>query len=154
VGIADCRISAEGEDSLVTYALGSCIGVGMVDEAARVGGLLHFMLPDSRAHANRSSRNPEAFADTGIPLLLRRITAVGAAQCRLRVRIAGGAQMFDGEALRIGRRNHLAARKVLWQLGLLVEMEAVGGTLSRNLGIHIGRGEFWVQTAAAENSGE
>ena len=30
-------------------------------------------------------------------------------------------------------------------MGVMVEMEAVGGTVSRNLGITVGTGEFWVQ---------
>ena len=47
VGMADCRISDTPGQVLATYALGSCIGLAIHDAKAGVGGLLHFMLPDS-----------------------------------------------------------------------------------------------------------
>lgn len=46
VGVGDCRVTDEPVE-LVTYALGSCIAVVVWDPVAKVGGLLHFMLPDS-----------------------------------------------------------------------------------------------------------
>lgn len=147
VGISEFRCSADKSSSIVTYALGSCIGVGMYDPEAGVGGLLHFLLPDSRQDPERAQSHPASYADTGIPLLLRSLERLGADRRRIRVRLAGGAQIIDdGAQLAVGKRNYLAARKLLWQLGLMVEMEAVGGIVSRNLGLEIGTGEFWVQT--------
>ena len=157
VGISDYRCSADPEASIVTYALGSCIGVGAHDPAGGVGGLLHFLLPDSRQDAARALAQPASYADTGIPLLIRSMERMGADRRRIRVRLAGGAQILDDSAqLAVGKRNYLAARKLLWQMGVLVEMEAVGGTVSRNLGLTVGTGEFWVQirgTGANEGFG-
>ena len=45
VGIADLQMTADPKAHLVTYALGSCIGVTIFDPVARVGGMLHLMLP-------------------------------------------------------------------------------------------------------------
>lgn len=158
VGISEFRCSSDADASIVTYALGSCIGVGAYDTAAGVGGLLHFLLPDSRQDPSRAEAQPASYADTGIPLLLRAMERMGADRRRMRVRLAGGAQILNDQAqLAVGKRNYLAARKLLWQLGVMVEMEAVGGTVSRNLGLAVGTGEFWVQTrgtgAAAEAAG-
>lgn len=146
VGISDVRCSADRSTQLVTYALGSCIAIGAHDPAAGVGGLLHFMLPDSRQDAERAKAQPAMYADTGIPLLLRSLEQLGADRRRLRVRLAGGAQILsDNAQLAVGKRNYMAARKLLWQLGVMVEMEAVGGTTSRNLGLDVGTGEFWLR---------
>ena len=66
VGISDLKVSNNPGDVLITYALGSCIGVAVFDPKARVGGLLHFMLPDSTLDANKAKTTPAMFADTGI----------------------------------------------------------------------------------------
>ncbi len=58
---------------LATYALGSCIGLSVYDPKAAVGGLLHYMLPDSAIDPARSRQNPYMFADTGIPKLLEQV---------------------------------------------------------------------------------
>ena len=78
VGISDLKVSNNPGDVLVTYALGSCIGVAVYDPKARVGGLLHFMLPDSSLDANKAKATPAMFADTGIPLLFKSCYAIGA----------------------------------------------------------------------------
>lgn len=92
VGIADCQISADPESVLVTYALGSCIAVAIYDPAARVAGMLHFMLPESGIDPGKARERPFMFADTGVPLLFRRAYELGADKKRMVVRVAGGAQ--------------------------------------------------------------
>ncbi|MFN0102761.1 MAG: chemotaxis protein CheD [Bryobacteraceae bacterium] len=154
VGISEYRCSADKNASIVTYALGSCIGVGAHDPVSGVGGLLHFLLPDSRQDPERALTHPASYADTGIPLLIRSMERMGADRRRVRVRLAGGARILNDNAqLAVGKRNYLAARKLLWQMGVMVEMEAVGGTASRNLGITMETGEFWVQIGGAGASG-
>lgn len=146
VGMADCRIGDSPAQVLATYALGSCIGLAVHDAAAGVGGLLHFMLPDSAIDRDRSRQNPWMFADTGIPMMLDRLCARGASKRRLTVRAAGGASMMDQENIfDIGRRNYLAMRKILWKAGVMVHGEAVGGVRSRTVRLEIGSGKFLIQ---------
>jgi len=148
VGMADCRIGDTRGQVLATYALGSCIGLAVHDAKAGVGGLLHFMLPDSTIDRGRSRENPWMFADTGIPLMLERVCARGASKRRLTVRAAGGASMMDQENIfDIGRRNYLAMRKILWKAGVMVHGEAVGGVRSRTVRLEIGTGKFLIQEA-------
>jgi chemotaxis protein CheD len=148
VGMADCRIADTPGQVLATYALGSCIGLAVHDAKANVGGLLHFMLPDSAIDRARGRDNPWMFADTGIPLMLERVCARGASKRRLTVLAAGGASMMDQEnVFDIGRRNYLAMRKILWKAGVLVHGEAMGGTRSRTVRLEIGSGKFWLQEA-------
>lgn len=131
---------------IVTFALGSCIAVVIWDPAARVGGLLHFMLPDSSVDRETQGRaNPCRYADTGTPLLFRQAYEIGADKRRLRVRLAGGANMADDRGVfNIGKRNHAAVRKILWKAGVLVHGEDVGGAVSRTVRLDVATGRCTV----------
>ena len=62
------------------------------------------------------------------------------------VRLAGGAQVLDGDGVfQIGKRNYLAARKILWKAGILISAEAVGGEVSRTTRLEVGTGRMWVR---------
>lgn len=89
------KVSNNQEDVLITYALGSCIGVAVYDPLVRVGGLLHFMLPDSNLDVDKAKANPAMFADTGIPLLFKSCYRLGAEKHRMVVKVAGGASILD-----------------------------------------------------------
>ena len=146
VGVADCQISSDPDVMLATYALGSCIAVSIYDRGAQIGGLLHFMLPASPGEAAKAAANPFMFADTGLKLLFQKVGEAGAQQQRALVCLAGGAQMMDPSGLfNIGKRNHTAARTLLWKTGLMVHAEAVGGKVSRSVGLEIATGRFWVR---------
>jgi chemotaxis protein CheD len=150
VGVADCQISKSRDQVLVTYALGSCIAVAIHDPVAGVGGLLHYMLPESAISPAKAGENPYMFADTGIPLLFRRAYEYGAEKRRLVVRVAGGAQVMDSEGIfNIGKRNYLALRKVLWKAGVLVQAEDVGGNAPRTVRLEVGSGRFWLRGAGS-----
>jgi chemotaxis protein CheD len=146
VGIADCQVSNVRDHVLVTYALGSCIAVAIHDPVAGVGGLLHYMLPESGIDPAKAGQKPYMFADTGIPLLFRRAYQQGAEKRRLVVRVAGGAQVMDEQGVfNIGKRNYLALRKILWKAGVLLHAEDVGGSASRTVGLEVGTGRFWLR---------
>jgi chemotaxis protein CheD len=153
VGISDCKVSGDPEAVLMTYALGSCIAIAVHDPVVGVGGLLHYMLPESALDRSKADANPYMFADTGIETLLKDICSHGASRRRLVVRIAGGAQIVNGhELFQIGRRNYLAARKLLWKAGILVAGEAVGGEISRTVRLEVKTGRTWVREGSIEKS--
>ena len=146
VGVGDCKVSNGAESVLATYALGSCIAVAIHDPVAAVGGLLHFMLPESSLNPDKASQNPFMFADTGIPLLFHAAYGLGAEKRRLVVRAAGGAQVMDENGVfNIGKRNHLALRKILWKAGVMIHGEEIGGTTSRTVRLEVSTGRFWVR---------
>jgi chemotaxis protein CheD len=104
------------------------------------------MLPDSSIDPERARTNPYMFADTGIPLLLDRLYQGGASKRRLVLHAVGAASMLDPKGVfEIGKRNHLAVRKILWKTGILLQGEAVGGDESRTLRLEIGTGRLWFQ---------
>ncbi len=145
VGVGDCKVTGEPAE-IVTFALGSCIAVVIWDPVAKVGGLLHFMLPDSAVDRETQGRaNPYRYADTGTPLLFRQAYEKGAEKRRLQVRLAGGANVVDqGGVFNIGRRNHAAVRKILWRAGVLVHGEDVGGSVSRTVRLNVATGRCTV----------
>jgi chemotaxis protein CheD len=148
VGMADALVCDDPGGVLATYALGSCIALAIHDPVARVGGLLHFMLPDSSIDPEKAARNAWMFADTAIPLLFRKAYDLGAVKRRLVVRAAGGAQIMDAAAVfNIGKRNCLAMRKILWKAGVLLQHEDVGGNISRSVRLDVGTGVFSVRSA-------
>ena len=148
VGVADCRISSDPQAVLVTYALESCIALMIHDPVAGVAGLLHFMLPESNLDPEKARQNPYMFADTGIPLLFRAAYDQGADKRRLVVTAAGGAQVMDPTGFfNIGKRNHLAMRKILWKAGVLVHGEEVGGAASRTVRLEVRTGRVLLRGA-------
>ena len=151
VGVADCKISGAPGEVLATYALGSCIGLMVHDPVTSIGGLLHFMLPDSGIDPSRGRDNPYMFADTGIPLLISRVCGLGASKHRLIVHAVGGAQMMDQQCVfEIGKRNYFAMRRILWKAGVLIRGEVVGGTSSRTVRLEIGSGRLWLKEAGTQ----
>jgi len=145
IGISDCIVTNDAQNSLITYALGSCIAIAIHDRTANVGGLLHFMLPDSSMNRPKAQANPCVFADTGIPVLFQRAYRCGADKRRLAVYLLGGAQIVEAsDDFNIGKRNHLAARKILWRAGVIVHGEHVGGNTARTVRLEIATGRvFW-----------
>jgi len=142
VGISDVKVSGNVEDVLVTYALGSCLGVAVYDPWVKVGGLLHFMLPDSSLDSSKAKERPAMFADTGIPLLFKSCYRLGAEKKRMIVKIAGGANILDSaNHFRIGQKNITALRKIFWKNNVLIDGEDIGKDNHRTvqLGISTGR---------------
>ena len=134
VGIADIK-AAKGECCIVTYALGSCVGVCIYDEAVKVGGMLHAMLPDSKKflEVDKSGR----YVDTGLYRLCESVCRMGAVRGRLKAKLVGGAKMFDyldtPGKVDIGMENVLQARKYLRQLGIMLVREETGGEVARTI---------------------
>jgi chemotaxis protein CheD len=150
INVSDARSSADPADVLVTYSLGSCIGVCLYDSVARVAGLLHYQLPTSTMDPAKAHANPYMFADTGTAALLAQMEALGAQRKRLKVKLAGGAAMLnDANTFQIGKRNHAAIRKILWQLGTFIESEDVGGNAPRTVYLRVADGALTIKSGGA-----
>lgn len=146
IGVGDGGVSRDPDSALVTYALGSCVALMLHDPLTHVGGMVHYMLPESTGSQPDSAR-PCKFADTAIPFLLRSVLAHGADKNRLLLYAAGGAQiMNDNSIFNIGKRNCLALRKALWKFGLVANAEDTGGTVVRTVRFEVGSGRVWLQS--------
>lgn len=140
--------------SLVTYALGSCLGVAVWDPIARVGGLLHVMLPNSTIAPEKASANPFMFVDTGVPAMFRRCYELGAEKQRVVLKVAGGASPTTAggntDHFEIGKRNMILLRKLLWKNGVLIAAEEVGGSVSRTMSLSLHSGEVALKVEGRE----
>jgi chemotaxis protein CheD len=154
VGIAQCVISTDPQALLVSYGLGSCVGIAAWDPIARVAGLIHILLPEPLSHDKGTATT--RFAVTGIPHLLREIEAAGGQRARLRLVAAGGAQMLGalsmaGSAKAIGARNTEVVQAVVQSAGLRLAAHDFGGTAGRTIGIVVATGSTWVRTAGGQS---
>ena len=131
IGIADMKL-AKGQGMLITYALGSCIGICLHDPLLKLGALVHIMLPVNM-ETNRT--NTMKYADTGLRETLRQMEAMGARRARITAKIAGGAKMFEtGASLgNIGQRNIESVHLNLKKEGIRLLKEDVGGSVARTL---------------------
>ena len=148
VGVGELLVTDDPGTVLVTHALGSCVAVCIWDPRAHVAGLLHFLLPDSAMHAARARSQPGAFADSGIPLLFETAYRRGLQKAHALVRLVGGAEIAQSSVttLRIGKRNVLAARKLLWSNGVLIDHEETGGAEPRSVYLSAGSGCLHIKT--------
>jgi chemotaxis protein CheD len=148
VGVADMKVSNDPEAVLATYSLGSCIGVAIYDKAAKVAGLLHYMLPESSLDKEKARNNPYMFGDTGIPSLFKAAYKLGAKKNRLKVIVVGGAQILDQKGLfNIGKRNNTLLRKMFWRNNVMVDYEETGGSVNRTLKINVSDGSTWLKVS-------
>ena len=151
VGISDIYVTNNVEDSIITYSLGSCIGVTLYDPAARIGGMVHYMLPLSKISPEKAKSKPGMFADTGIIKILQKVFALGAVKKKLIVKVAGGSELLDqNKVFNIGERNFLILRKIMWKINLLIKSADVGGSASRTLKMEMETGRVTVKSARKE----
>ena len=147
VGIADMKLAQGPGGILITYALGSCIGLCFHDSKLQLGALLHIMLP---LNMEAGRKNPLKYADTGIRETLRQMAAKGANKARMTVKIAGGAKMFTvsgGSGLgNIGQRNIESVQAIMRRENLRLIGQQIGGTVARTLLFDVVSGQACVRS--------
>lgn len=150
VGIADLNV-VKSPDTLITYALGSCIGICLYDSAVKVAGLAHIMLPLS-TEATQGGGNKRRYADTGIAELIQKMNAQGAMTARMTAKIAGGAQMFsvNSAVFNIGERNVAAVKKVLASYNIRIIAEETGSNYGRTQLFHADTGAMEIRAATKQ----
>lgn len=133
VGISDMKIVSFPE-GLISYALGSCVGICIIDKAAQIAGMAHIMLPYNN---NADRTNIFKYADTGISEMIKQMEYLGGTRTRMIAKIAGGARMFEikaGSTIgNIGERNIAATRETLQKLRIRLFAEDVGENYGRTI---------------------
>ena len=154
VGVADLKVSASSDERLVTYALGSCLGVAVYDPVARIGGLLHAMLPSGSLDPEKMAQNPAMFVDSGVPALFKECYKLGARKERMIVKVVGGSHSGDtdeDDKYQIGKRNLVTLRKLLWKNGVMLHAQETGGVqVSRTIWLEIATGDLTLKVDGAE----
>ncbi|MBF0573059.1 MAG: chemotaxis protein CheD [Desulfamplus sp.] len=150
VGVSDMKVSNDPSSDIITYSLGSCIGLVVFDPVVKVGGILHYMLPESSLDREKAERNPYMFADSGIPLLFKETYKYDAVKKRMKISVFGGSQILDQKGFfNIGKRNYMALKKLLFKNNVLINYEDVGGNVNRTVRLEIKTGDIFVKTSGA-----
>ncbi len=152
VGISDMKVSNNTKEILITYSLGSCLGVVLYDPVAHVAGLLHSMLPLSKIDPLKAKTSPWMFVDTAVPLLFKEAYKLGAEKKRIIVKAVGCSSLLDEQGFfKIGERNFTVLRKLLWKNNILIEKQDIGGNHSRTVSIAVGSGRVILKAKGEEN---
>ena len=135
VGMADA-VLVKHPGKMVSLGLGSCIGLVIYDEIAKIAAMAHIMLPDSRGA--KDLPKPGKFADTAVPVLLDMVLKAGASRGRLKAKMAGGSQMFNVPGsksgfLAVGARNSEETKKHLKLAGIRLISSDTGGNRGRSV---------------------
>ena len=146
VGVGEFKVTPHREAVLVTYALGSCMGVTAFDPKVGAGGLLHFKLPESALNQQMACKKPGVFGDTGMASFLKELLALGATRPHLEIKLIGGSKSLGpSDFFNIGERNLLTARRFLWMNGLIVSKEDTGGGDYRTVRLEMATGRVMVK---------
>ncbi|MCL1832082.1 MAG: chemotaxis protein CheD [Oscillospiraceae bacterium] len=149
VGISDWKI-AMPPDELITYALGSCVGICLYDSSKKIAGLSHIMLPDSANGDVGGKLNRMKFADTAIPDMLNQMISMGVMRGGIKARIAGGAVMFKtgSDRFNIGERNIVAVKAALQALRIPILAQDVGKDFGRTMIVDPNTGLVSIKSAS------
>lgn len=149
VQIADMQI-AENDDILITYALGSCVGISIYDPILKIGALIHIMLPE-RKDIFKYDKTYK-FADVAIRETLLKLRERGCVISRVECKIAGGANMFKStnqSAINsIGQSNIASVRKNLNKYEIKILKEDVGEDYARTMSLDLINGEVTIKSSA------
>lgn len=124
--------------------LGSCVAVCLWDGNLRIGGMTHYLLPDSNGHPDVTPR----YGDVAVAVLLERLHRLGARVERLEAKIFGGARVlpvFPGDGARVGDKNIALARDIVGRARIPIRGEDVGGDRGRKLIFCTDDGSAWVR---------
>lgn len=151
VSMAEMIVSKNPDDILVTYALGSCIGVTLYDPVAKIGGMIHCQLPASNTNPQEAQEYPCKYVDTGLLRLVQELYDRGARREKLVVKVAGSAKSTEGGMFfDLGKRNYVTLRKVFWKNRIFVDGESVGGSTPRTMSLHLATGKTFIRSEGTE----
>ncbi len=152
IGIGEFTLTKADSSTITTHALGSCIGVTIFDPVARVGGMLHYLLPQPSRREKVEPSRLGIYATTGLPELFKQAYSLGASKNNLIVCVAGAATLLaDTSGFQIGKRNRAMLRKLFWKNNIPIAAEETGGTIARTLHLELTSGVVTVQSKGKEN---
>lgn len=153
VNVGDFKFSSDPNEEIITYALGSCLGISFYDPFLKKGGMLHAMLDECNRHKEKCSTNPFMFVDAGMELALKKMFDEGSNKKNLIICACGGASPTaknKEDFFQIGMKNVIMLKKIMWKYGLLFKSTDFGGYESRTMKLSIKNGTVIVKTTQSE----
>lgn len=146
VGIGEYRVSADPHSEIITYSLGSCVGLTIFDPVAKVGGMLHALLPSSTHAYDAAEKLSHKYVDTACIALFHAVYSLGGQKSRLQVKLAGGGDFLDEKKMfRIGEKNVAAVEDLLGKNLVKISGRHTGERLSRTMRLQLDTGKVTVE---------
>ncbi|KFE35405.1 chemotaxis protein CheD [Thioclava atlantica] len=120
-------VGGSADPRMISTILGSCVACCLFDPDARVGGMNHFLLPESSG-ATRAAR----FGVNAMELLINALVKSGAQRDSFQAKLFGGARMIAGLS-DIGQENAQFAEAFLAAEGIPCVGRSLGGTQARRV---------------------
>lgn len=134
-------VTADDAGVVVKTLLGSCVSACMCDPVARVGGMNHFLLPNTQGDDGLAGWRYGSYA---MEALINKLLHAGALRHRLHIKLFGAAHVHAGLP-QIGLLNAAFARAYLEREGLSIVSEDMGGTYARKLEYNPHTGQVYIK---------
>ena len=143
IGIGDYAVSSNDEDTIKTFALGSCVALVIYCPNSRKLGMVHIALPDSSIIRNEDNKYKEGyFADVAVPMLFNKVCG-GFINYKkeYEVSIFGGALSKNkNDIFNIGLKNLIKVKEILNENNVKFEYSNTGGNYSRTIEVDVKTG--------------
>ena len=106
-------------DMVLVTVLGSCVAACLRDPVAQLGGMNHFMLPETARNESIVSQ-PSRYGVYAMELLINDILRRGGRRERLEAKVVGGGNILKGRAGAVGERNAAFVMRFLKTEGIRV----------------------------------
>ena len=129
------------KNEAIVTVLGSCVAACIRDPKTGLGGMNHFMLPESATGQwGEGLSAAMRYGNFAMEALINTILRSGCARFDLEIKLFGGAN-FSAGATMIGQKNSDFALHYLKEEGLRVVASDLGGVLGRRIHYHPATGK-------------
>lgn len=132
----ETHVSGDSQEVLTTI-LGSCIAACIRDPMRKLGGMNHFLLPQS----DGADRDARRYGVNAMELLINGLLKAGASRDMLEAKLFGGANVIAGLS-DVGSRNVAFAQEFLANENIPIVGGDVGGSAPRRI-------QFWPHSGRA-----
>jgi len=143
IGIGDYAVSSNDEDTIKTFALGSCVALVIYCPNLRKLGMVHIALPNSSITRNENNKYKEGyFADVAVPMLFNKVCG-GFVNYKkeYEVSIFGGALSKNkNDIFNIGLKNLIKIKEILIENNVKFDYSNTGGNYSRTIEVDVKTG--------------
>lgn len=103
-----------GKDIVIVTVLGSCVSACIRDRVSGIGGMNHFMLPDSGTDENSPISASMRYGNYAMEILINELLKAGARRENLEAKVFGGGNVLRGfTSINVGERNARFVREYL-----------------------------------------
>jgi chemotaxis protein CheD len=138
------------QDVVLITLLGSCVAACVRDAEMRIGGMNHFLLPDSHGQ-DPTGAAPARYGAYAMEVMINQLVKMGARRHRLQAKVFGGANVLRGLNERnVGARNSEFVVDFLRVEGIPLMAHDLGGNQARKVAYFPATGEARVKRLATQ----